>query len=96
MEVRIEDNLWEDFYQAYHYYEDTCKQGERFEDDFYNALIKIQEIPYGYQMIDESEHLRCSLNHYKYSVFYWIDETDEIIWILALAGQKRRPFYWRK
>ena len=65
--------------------------GDHFKSDVYNAINTIHASPELYPKISDQQH-RCLLHRFPYGIHYAI-EGDTIV-ILAVAHQRRKPFYW--
>jgi plasmid stabilization system protein ParE len=65
--------------------------GTVFIDEIQRAILKISRNPVAYQQI-RSRVRRMPVGKFPYSLFFSV-RPDEIR-ILAVAHQKRRPFYW--
>jgi len=71
---------------------ETAGLGLRFLTAVESAVDNIQKHPRASPIIDQN--VRCKvLRRFPYSVMYSI--KPERIRILAVANQRRRPFYWR-
>lgn len=84
-----EAELWEaiDFYESR-----SPGLGLDLEVELRRSLIAIQNAP---RMGPEGRHeTRCKmLQRFPYRVHFL--ETDDTIWIVAIAHCSRRPYYWR-
>lgn len=80
--------------EAAEYYERRVKGlGEAFISEVERCIKQIQENPELAAKIFKK--IRCKvLMRFPYSVMYSVID-DSVIRILAVANQKRRPFYWR-
>jgi plasmid stabilization system protein ParE len=83
----------EEFREAVRYYEKEAPGiGLRFVAEVRKGVIFITENPYAAAEVDSSIR-RKILNHFPYSLLYAVE--SELIVIVAVAHQKRRPRYWR-
>ncbi|MFO0812222.1 MAG: type II toxin-antitoxin system RelE/ParE family toxin [Gemmatales bacterium] len=62
-----------------------------FLREFEAALVKIRENPLQFAADMDGVRL-CPFRRFPYAVVYV--EYDEILWVLAVAHQHRRPRYW--
>lgn len=87
--VAAEDELIEavDFYDL-----ESSGLGAVFIDDIQKAINDISRFPEAAPLI-QGRIRRRILTNFPYAVIYSLRETD--LRILAIAHQKRRPFYWR-
>jgi plasmid stabilization system protein ParE len=67
--------------------------GTVFIDEIQRAIGNISLHPEAYPLI-QSRVRRTILNKFPYSLIYSVRSNE--IMILAVAHQKRRPFYWHK
>lgn len=63
----------------------------QFLDDFENAIEIIRNNPLAFTLINETTR-RLPFHKFPYSMFYSV--RPELIRILAIAHQSRRPLYW--
>lgn len=72
--------------------------GEAFADELDALLGRIQEhpraFPFAARVGRRLEVRHAVLPRFPFNVFFI--ESDESIWVLAIAHQKRRPRYWKK
>jgi len=66
--------------------------GSAFIDEFQRAIERIAEFPDAAPLTRDRVRKRF-LNRFPFSVIYSV--KPEKVRILAVAHQKRRPFYWR-
>ena len=84
-----EAELWDavDFYES-----KLDSLGLDFEEEVSNAFKAIIEAPSRWPLqMDKSR--RFLLKRFPYAVHYY--ETNQYIWIVAVAHQKRKPGFWR-
>ena len=74
------------------YSKESPALGRAFLDEVEHSLIQIREFPESSPLLNPTVR-RKLLRRFPYSVLYSI--RSEEIRILAIANQKRRPFYWR-
>jgi len=66
--------------------------GNEFKTLIDNTIRNIQASPFLYPIIKKPVH-RVVTRRFPYSIFYMIDSTDDILVILSIAHQHRKPFY---
>jgi toxin ParE2 len=67
--------------------------GEKFEDEAYSAIMRIQSNPLLFPIL-KGKLRRCLLVTYPYKFIYGIGGDE--IFVVALAHQRRRPQYWSR
>ena len=78
--------------EAYDYYEYELQGlGEKFIEEFRRGIKRILNYPYAWSFIQDNVR-KCVLKKFPYNIIYAIE--DELIIILAVAHQHRRPDYW--
>jgi plasmid stabilization system protein ParE len=83
----------EEFREAVRYYENEAPGvGLRFVAEVRRGVTFIAENPYAATAVGIGIR-RKVLNHFPYSLLYAVE--SELILIVAVAHQKRRPRYWR-
>ena len=83
----------EEFREAVRYYEKEAPGvGLRFITEVRRGITFITENPYAAAGVGSGIR-RKVLNHFPYSLLYAVE--SELIVIVAVAHQKRRPRYWR-
>ena len=83
----------EEFREAVRYYEKEAPGvGLRFVTEVRRSVIFIIENPYAASGVGSGLR-RKVLNHFPYSLLYAVE--SELVVIVAVAHQKRRPRYWR-
>lgn len=75
------------------YNEITAGLGDRFLGEVREAVRLIEEFPRNSPVIARGVR-RKVVFEFPYSIFY-ITAPEEVV-ILAVAHQKRRPFYWKR
>lgn len=79
--------------EAAEYYESQVKGlGNVFLNDVQSTIDFIQANPESSPRILKVVR-KCLLRRFPYSILYSVKDT--VIYILAIAHQKRRPYYWR-
>ncbi len=73
------------------------KQRKGLSNDFLSEIVtaaaRIRQNPLSFPLYQDTAVRRCLLRRFPYSIFFLPD--DDIIWIIAVAHQKRRPDYWK-
>jgi len=83
-----------EFREAGRYYENEAPGvGLAFIIEVHKAVTDIVAHPLGFPKVRESIRKKV-LNHFPYNVLYSI-EADLVV-VVAVAHQKRRPTYWRR
>jgi len=83
----------EEFREAVRYYEKEAPGvGLRFVAEVRRGVTFIIENPYAAASVGSGIR-RKVLNHFPYSLLYAVE--SELLVIVAVAHQKRRPRYWR-
>jgi plasmid stabilization system protein ParE len=92
MMVSFHEIAEQELYEAVSYYDSQSPGlGTSFLDEVERAISRISEHPKAYPLINGVVR-RKLIHRFPYSIMY-SSSTDEIR-ILAIANQKRRPFYW--
>jgi toxin ParE1/3/4 len=68
--------------------------GEEFSDAVQQAIDQIARIPHAFSPYGDAGLRRYNLRRFPYSIYYL--ELADVIWIAAIAHQRRRPGYWEK
>jgi plasmid stabilization system protein ParE len=63
-----------------------------FRHDLENTLRQVADAPRRWPEVSTSLR-RCLFQRFPYAVIYWI-ATDEMVRVVAVAHQHRRPGYW--
>jgi plasmid stabilization system protein ParE len=83
----------EEFLEAARYYEnEAAGVGLSFIIAIHKAVDQIVEFPFASQIQRDDIRMKV-LRHFSYTLFYVIE--SEIIVIVAVAHQRKRPNYWR-
>ena len=81
-----------ELYEAAQYYESESEGlGKLFLDHIEAAVQRIQKYPESAPLINEVVR-RMIVQRFPYNVLY--SAVSDSVRILAIANQKRRPFYW--
>jgi toxin ParE1/3/4 len=75
-----------------YYSAETSALGRAFLDDIEHALGHILDYPESAPLVNEVVRKKL-LRRFPYNILYSV--RPDSIRILAVANQKRRPFYWR-
>ena len=82
-----------DFQDAADYYEHCQKGlGAEFAIEVSRAIERILQYPAGWEKISANAR-RCLTLRFPFEVIYVIE--DDIVLILAIANQHRKPGYWK-
>jgi plasmid stabilization system protein ParE len=76
-----------------HYNLQQLNLGDAFKNDVRRAINNIVYSPKLYPKV-EDQIRRCLLHRFPYSIFYTIETEDDMIVILSVAHQRRKPYYW--
>ena len=66
--------------------------GREFREEFDAALDRIRRMPGVSATIDDQGTRKHRLRRFPYTIFYV--EFPDVIWIVAVSHQRRRPGYW--
>ncbi len=66
--------------------------GVEFEEQVESGLAAIQRTPQAFPLYGSTELRKYVLRRFPYNVYYL--ELDDLIWVAAIAHQRRRPGYW--
>lgn len=80
----LEESIW--FYEL-----EQSGLGQRFKTEVRQAIKRIQQYPYACP-IERGSIRKCLVHRFPYTIFYSIEQ--EIIIVLAIAHQHRKPDYW--
>lgn len=82
-----------EFRAAIRYYdEERAGLGAEFQEEIEQAVDQIVRMPGAFSPYGEEGLRKYVVRRFPYSVFYL--ELDEMIWIAAVAHQRRLPRYW--
>ncbi len=95
MHIRIDLQAELELEEAAEFYEIRRENlGLEFIEAFELGIRRIAQNPERYALLPE-QHLRAyPLGRFPYSILYRID-TDDSIFVAAVAHQSRRPGYWK-
>jgi plasmid stabilization system protein ParE len=92
--VSFHESTEDEINEAVDFYEMECLGlGSLFIDELEKALERISQIPQSSQILRGNIRKKV-LHKFPYSVIYSIRSSK--IRVLAVAHQKKRPFYWRR
>jgi toxin ParE1/3/4 len=66
--------------------------GLSFQTEVQRVVDLIQQHPDRWVVYKNTSYRKCLLDGFPFSVFYL--ELEDLVWIGALARQKRKPGYW--
>ncbi len=66
--------------------------GLSFRSEVEHVVDLIQQHPDRWAGYKDTAYRKCSLDRFPFNVFYL--ELEDVIWIAAIAHQKRKPGYW--
>lgn len=92
LDIRFSEYAYAEMQDAIEYY--NLQQeglGVIFQQELKNAVDRIAKFPMLYSISIENIR-KCILHKFPYMFFYI--HTDEIILVLSVAHQHRKPFYW--
>jgi toxin ParE1/3/4 len=70
--------------------------GNHFLDDIENALYDIEHHPKASAVHEDNPHLRLkTTKRFPFIIIYHPDFEADIVYIVAIAHQKRKPDYWK-
>ena len=82
-----------EYLEAIAYYESRqAGLGALFLEEFEKVMVQVCEFPASYQVVEKSTFKRCLMKKFPYTLFF--KEHNQIIQVLAVAHQHRRPRYW--
>ena len=82
----------EELDDAFEYYEYELEGlGKKFIDEFRKGIDRIQVLPNAWRII-EGNVRKCVLKKFPYNIIYAVEK--DLIIILAVAHQRRKPEYW--
>ena len=56
------------------------------------ALARILRNPKAFTQVDDLQRRKCLVGRFPYSIIF--EELEEVIHVMAVAHQRRRPGYW--
>ena len=94
MEIKLHPEADAELIEAAVFYESRVEGlGEGFLKEFDGLKLILQKNP-KIGVFENEFCRRVMLNRFPYSIFYSLEPN--LIWILAVAHQRRRPHYWQK
>ncbi|MCX7013545.1 MAG: type II toxin-antitoxin system RelE/ParE family toxin [Candidatus Sumerlaeota bacterium] len=82
-----------EFRAAIHYYdEQRSGLGAEFQEVIEQAVAQIVEMPQAFPPHGDQGLRMYVVRRFPYTIFYL--ELGDLIWIAAVAHQRRRPGYW--
>jgi hypothetical protein len=93
MEILLHKLAKTELLKSRDYYDEIiCGLGEHFIDEFEASLDKIKANPTLYpQTINDIR--KCNLKIFPFSIYF--DIKNNIIRVLAVSHQQRKPYYWK-
>ena len=93
-EVIYHTDADEEFYESARFYEKRSKGlGWRFVRAVQEADLRIAELPLSFPIV-EGVVRKCVLDDFPFTILFAAD--DDLVFVLAVAHQHRRPGYWRR
>ena len=93
LRVTFHTDAEQELYEAAGYYNaETPGLGNSFLDDVEHAIGQLVQYPESAPLVNKLVR-RKPLRRFPYNVMYTV--LPDAIRIVAVANQKRRPFYWR-
>ena len=82
-----------EYLEAIAYYESRqAGLGALFFGEFERVMVHVCENPLSFQAAEGSGFRRCLMKQFPYSILF--REQNQVIQVLAVAHQHRRPRYW--
>ncbi len=82
-----------ELWQAVDYYESKhIGLGLDFEEEVSQALVNIQKTPDRWPTKKHGAKC-CLLHRFPYAIYYL--KIQDVIWVVAVAHTRRKPYYWR-
>ena len=92
--VRFQRFARKEFREAVRFYNQRKPGlGAHFTDAVEEAVSTLQRDPTRWRRHPGTPFRRCSVKQFPFVIVYV--ETDETIWVMAVAHNSRRPDYWR-
>jgi len=93
MNIVLSEQAQEELADAVEYYNAQKENlGYEFKILVDESINLIERSPLLYPVIDD-EIRRKVLSRFSYSIFFFIDEIENIILIISITHQHRKPFY---
>ncbi len=82
-----------EYLEAIAYYESRqAGLGALFFEEFERIMVHVCESPVSFQASEEPAFRRCLMKRFPYTVLF--REQNQVVQVLAVAHQHRRPRYW--
>jgi len=92
MEVIFSETAVKELNEAYSFYELEIEGlGEKFTDEIISSTHRISKFPDAFPII-KNEVRKCVIRKFPFNLFYSIEKN--FIFVLSVAHQHRKPFYW--
>jgi len=75
------------------YAAERCDLGARFIEEVYRSLQLLQKYPRLGRRVDKN-YRRFPLHGFPFFINYRIDDTNDLVRVIAVSDQRRRPGYW--
>ena len=91
--ILIHDEAEKELRESAEFYSNKRKGLDlEFLEEIEAALGRIRNNPKAVTQLSNSEYRRCVVNRFPYTIFF--RESDQYIYVAAIAHQKRKPGYW--
>src|SRR5690625_3455808 len=96
VKIQFLRNAYKDEDRSKNYYkENYLELAIYFQDDIKHALNHIRIAPFSTPRLDKFEQLRLKIcNRFPFSIIYHKQDSEPIIFIIAIAHHRRNPDYW--
>jgi plasmid stabilization system protein ParE len=75
--------------------ESTPETKKRFIEDVSKTLKGLEKSPKSYSI--RLKNARCAvLKKYPFNIYYWVDDFDSTVNVLAILHQRRNPSIWKQ
>ena len=78
--------------QIAYYEEKQAGLGRRYHAEYQAVLALVLETPYRYKIIQEPSIRRIGFRVFRFDLIY--REAGGVVEVLAIAPQRREPYYW--
>ncbi|MEX2139672.1 MAG: type II toxin-antitoxin system RelE/ParE family toxin [Pirellulales bacterium] len=68
--------------------------GGEFREAVMESIARIRRHPQRFARYKRSPYRSCLVKRFPYVIYF--GETDDRIWVMAVAHGRRRPDYWRR
>jgi len=93
MNIILSEQAREELDGAVEYYNAQKENlGYEFKTLVDESINSIQRTPLLYPLIDKEIH-RKILSRFPFSIFFFIDEIENLVLIISISHQNRKPFY---